>query len=327
MKKFVLWLCSSLLFLLLAASITLGVAIFRFGQPGPNNKEITVVIPPGSGFRAITKELAQQGVIADPLIFQGMVMLNAQAKNFKAGEYAFAPHVTPKRVMDALVKGEVVTHAITIAEGLTTAEAMAIIAAEPLLSGTLPGGVAEGSLLPETYHFHREDSRALIVERMQKAQQKLLAKHWPARQQNLPYDTPEAALTLASIVEKETGVANERGRIAAVFVNRLRMGMPLQSDPTVIYGIELEKGEPLGRPLWRKDLKIDHPYNTYVHGGLPPGPIANPGKAAILAVLNPPSSKELYFVATGNGGHHFAETLREHNANVARYKAVLKENN
>ena len=194
---------------------------------------------------------------------------------------------------------------------------------EERLKGAMPMGVVEGSLMPDTYHFHKGDSRQSVVDRMQQPMKQALAELWQQRQSGLPFKTKEEALVLASIVEKETGVDQERGRVAAIFINRLRKNMLLQSDPTVVYGIELENG-PMERQLLKKDLAIDHPFNTYVHAGLPPAPIANPGRASIQAVLNPPKTDEYYFVATGRGGHYFSKTLAEHNRNVARYRAELR---
>ncbi|MCI5049528.1 MAG: endolytic transglycosylase MltG, partial [Rickettsiales bacterium] len=187
----------------------------------------------------------------------------------------------------------------------------------------IPLGLQEGDLMPDTYFIHRGDTRESVVMRMKKSMQEFMDAQWASRQANLPLKNKQEAMVLASMIEKETGVDGERGRVASVFVNRLRKGMLLQSDPTVVYGIELKDG-PMGRPLWLKDLKVDHPYNTYVHAGLPPKPIANPGKEAIKAALNPPQTNDFYFVATGSGGHFFAKTLAEHNRNVAKYRAVLK---
>ena len=211
---------------------------------------------------------------------------------------------------------------MTIAEGLTSEAVVEILAKEPLLTGVAPTP-AEGTVLPETYQFERGEDRAKVLRRMMEAQDKLLALLWEHRQPGLPYLTPTEAVTMASIVEKETGVAEERPRVAAVFVNRLRTGMRLQSDPTVIYGVS--QGRPLGRGLTASELATETPYNTYLIDGLPPTPIANPGRAALAAVLDPPKTSELYFVADGTGGHAFASTLEAHAKNVARWRQIEKQ--
>jgi UPF0755 protein len=200
---------------------------------------------------------------------------------------------------------------------------MAALEAAEGLTGPLPDPPPQGSLLPETYFFENGETRAAMLARMQKAMTDALAELWPQRAENLPFDTPEQAVVLASIVEKETGVAAERPQVASVFVNRLRRGMPLQSDPTVIFALTGGEAD-LGRPLLRADLQVDHPVNTYVVNGLPPTPIANPGRASLEAVLNPAETDFLYFVADGTGGHAFARTLAEHNRNVARWRAVQR---
>ncbi len=308
---------------LVAAVGALAYAQWWFETEGDLPEETTVLIAPGTGFSSITQTLTEAGVINQPLLFKGMVVLQDKQKAMKAGEYLFPAHVSPKAVMERLAKGESITYSVTIPEGWTVEEIKQLLLRNDRLTGDVPP-MREGYVMPDTYHFHRDESREAMVGRMQAHMQEAIDALWPKRADGLPFDTPHEALVLASIVEKETGLDQERGRVAAVFVNRLRKGMPLQSDPTVIYGIEKASGEPLGRPLWRKDLKIDHPYNTYVHAGLPPRPIANPGRAALEAVLNPPSTNEYYFVATGTGGHHFARTLAEHNRNVAKYKAELR---
>lgn len=295
-----------------------------FTHESPREEMVVVEIPPGTGVRALTEKLATAQVIDQPLLFKGWIVARKQQGKLKAGEYAFPARISPQNVLERLVKGDTITHAMTLPEGLTTAQMLTMVAQDPRLSGEIPTGLPEGALMPDTYHFHRGDDRKVVVARMQVAMQKTLTELWKKRADNLPYATPQEALTMASIVERETGEPEERPRVAAVFVNRLRIGMPLQSDPTVVYGIEQLRG-PMNRSLTRADLLMGHKYNTYVHGGLPPGPIASPGKAAIEAALNPPVSKELYFVATGTGGHYFSETLNEHNRNVAKYRAVLRQ--
>ncbi|TDQ82488.1 UPF0755 protein [Dongia mobilis] len=315
--------------LVLLGALAVGAAAYwfqaTFNGNGPLTEEKTLVIPKGSGVAAIAELLAAEGIIAEPLVFKAGVRLYADSQPLQAGEFSFPAHVSPRGAMQVLIEGKSVLHRITIAEGLTVAEIFAVLEAMPLLEGSLPSLPPEGSLLPETYFFVRGDQRSAMVERMQANMQAKLAELWEQRDPELKtISTPEEAVILASIVEKETGVKAERARVAAVFHNRLRIGMPLQSDPTAIYGITEGKA-PLGRELTTADLRLDNDYNTYVIPGLPPGPIANPGVAALHAVLNPITSKELYFVADGTGGHAFAETLDGHNRNVAKWRKIQKQ--
>jgi UPF0755 protein len=296
-----------------------------FNGNGPLAEEKTVVVPKGSGVAAIAELLAAEGVIEYPLVFKIGVQLFGKEQPLQAGEFLFPPSASPRGAMQVLIDGKSVLHRITIAEGLTSREIFAVLEATPLLEGSLPSLPPEGSLLPETYFFVRGDQRSAIVERMQANMQEKLAELWEKRDPKLAnLANAEEAVILASIVEKETGVKAERARVAAVFHNRLRIGMPLQSDPTAIYGITQGK-EALGRNLTYADLKAVNDYNTYVIQGLPPTPIANPGIEALHAVLNPITSKELYFVADGTGGHAFAETLDQHNKNVAKWRKLQKK--
>jgi UPF0755 protein len=292
-----------------------------YEAPGPLTEQHTVLIAPGTGVKGIARELAQAGVIGQPLVYMAMVLAAQPHATFKAGEYAFPPGISPQEVTAKLTHGDVVLHSVTIPEGLVTEDILAILAQEPLLTGDIPGDIAEGALLPETYCFLRGDSRAKVIARMQANMQAALDKAWQARKPDLPLRTPQDALTLASIVEKETGIPQERGRVAAVFLNRLRLGMKLQADATTLYGIVRASGE-RKQVLAKPDLASDSPYNTYVIPGLPPGPIAHPGKAAIEATLHPPETEELYFVASGHGGHVFATTLDEHHRNVTQYRTA-----
>jgi UPF0755 protein len=310
----------------------LGAALFgaaawwegqNFVAPGPSSARTIVNVPPGTGLARIAAELEKAGVVRSGLLFRIGVMRRGQATALKAGEYGFPAGASMARLLDMLVRGEVIQHPITIAEGLTSAMAMAVVRADPFLSGEMPETPPEGRLLPETYLFQRGTTRAEIVQRMRRAQDSLMAELWPKRQEGLPYNTPEEALTLASIVEKETAIPAERPRIAAVFVNRLRRNMRLESDPTIIYG--LTKGMPLGHPLRQSELATPNPYSTYQIAGLPPTPIANPGRDAIAAVLNPPASEELYFVANGTGGHVFAGSFAEHQRNVAAWRRIERQ--
>ena len=245
-------------------------------------------------------------------------------KAFKPGEYVFPTGITPEAVFEMLASGDIVVHKLTIPEGLTAREIIALVNAETILTGEITERPTEGSLLPETYHFERGDSKQDIIRRMQIAMERTLQELWPTRADGLPFDTIEEAVTLASIVEKEARLASERTHIASVYINRLHKGMKLQADPTTIYAIELEQGKPMERLLWRKDLLRDLPHNTYMREGLPPTPIANPGKASLKATLNPKQTNDLFFVARGDGGHYFAETYQQHQANIVKYKAAQK---
>ena len=290
-------------------------------MPGPLEAPVTVVLPRGSGLAGIAERLAEAGVIDRPRRLVLAARLAGRDRALKAGEYAFGPGLTPDEVLRLLEQGSVVLHPVTVAEGLTVTEVFALLAAHPVLSGELPPPPPEGSLLPETYLVPRDEPRARLVARMQADMGRALEHAWANRAADLPLGGPQEALILASIIEKETAIAAEYPLVAAVFVNRLRKGMPLQTDPTVIYA--LTEGEaPLGRALTRRDLAVDHPYNTYRNPGLPPGPIANPGRGALEAAVRPADVDYLYFVADGSGGHAFARTLAEHNRNVARWRAL-----
>ena len=295
----------------------------RFAAPGPAPAETIVMIAPGTPLPRIAEQLEQAGVVEDAFFFRIGVIRRDAATALKAGEYGFPAHVSMARITEMLVNHEAILHRLTVAEGLTTAMVMEIVRNDPVLVGELGEIPPEGSLLPETYLFERGTTRAQIVDRMRQAQQNLLAELWPQRKEGLPFDTMEEAINLASIVEKETAVASERPRIASVFVNRLRIGMRLESDPTIIYG--LTGGEPLGRGLRVSELERPNPYSTYQIVGLPPTPICNPGRDAIAAVLNPPDGEELYFVADGSGGHAFARTYNEHLRNVATWRRIERE--
>ena len=314
---------------LIAAAVVLVTAIIagglwlflkqQFEAPGPLAQETVVVVPRGSGLRTIAADLAAAGVVSDPTVFAAGVRLFGDARALQAGEYAFTAGISMREAAELIASGRAVVHRLTVPEGMTSAEIVAVLEAAEPLSGGIAAVPPDGSLLPETYHFHRGDSRAGVLDRMRQSMDEALAELWPARKENLPLQSPEEALTLASIIEKETGVDSERALVASVFVNRLRKGMPLQSDPTVVYGITQGKA-PLGRALTRKDLAEPTAYNTYQIAGLPPGPIANPGRAALAAALQPAESDYFYFVAAGDGGHAFAKTLAEHNTNVAKWR-------
>jgi UPF0755 protein len=262
-------------------------------------------------------------VIVDPLVFRLGLRLLADPAPLRAGEFAFAAGISPRAAAALLQSGKTVVHRLTIAEGLMTREIISQLNRTLGLTGPVKGVPREGSLLPETYHYAFADRRQTIVERMKTGMARALSELWQDRAPNLPFKFAPEALVLASVVEKETGKSGERVRIAGVLVNRLRKGMRLQSDPTVIYGLTQGSG-PLGRKLTRADLKLPTAFNTYIIDGLPPFPITNPGRAAIAAVMHPLETEELYFVADGSGGHAFAKTLAQHNQNVAKWRRIQK---
>jgi UPF0755 protein len=272
----------------------------------------------------IAELLADRGVLDRPLYFRFGALLDGQGAQLKAGEFAFAAHISAQAAAAVIASGKTVVRRITLAEGITVVQAVALLRGAEGMEGDVASVPAEGELLPDTYFYSWGDSRERMLARQRRAMSELLKEQWEKRAPNLPFKTPQEALVLASIVEKETGVADERPRIAAVFINRLKRGMRLQADPTTIYGLTLGKA-PLDRPLTRADLEAHNAWNTYAIDGLPATPIAIPGRAAILAVLNPPSSDELYFVSDGNGRHVFASTLAEHNRNVAKLRQVERD--
>lgn len=308
---------------LCAAGIA-AVGAWRFTAPGPLATDTTIILPRGGGTGQIATRLVQAGVLADRWTFLIGARLLGQAGTLRAGEYAIPAHVSPRAMIDLLAEGRTVVRRLTIPEGWTVAEILAHVRAAEGLEGDLAETPGEGTLLPETYHFSYGDRRQDIVNRMKKSMDDALARLWAERDPAVPLKSPQEALTLASIIEKETGVAAERAHVGGVFANRLRRGMKLQSDPTVTYGITLGK-VPLGRQLLRRDLAHESPYNTYVIDGLPPGPIANPGLDSLRAAVRPKATDDLYFVASGDGGHAFARTLDEHLRNVARWRQINRE--
>ncbi|MBV9262127.1 MAG: endolytic transglycosylase MltG [Pseudolabrys sp.] len=293
----------------------------RFEQPGPLDQEKIVNIPRGLGIRDISDLLQREGVIDQPWTFIGGVLVMKAREGLKYGEYQFAKHASVRDLVDTITEGRVVLHGFTVAEGLTSEQIVAKLLENDALSGSLKEVPREGTLLPETYKFTRGTSRQLIVERMQQSAKRVLQEVWERRNTDIPLKTPEQLLIMASIVEKETGRPDERTRVAAVFENRLKNKMRLQSDPTIIYGLTGGKGS-LGRPILKSEIDQHTPYNTYVIDGLPPGPIANPGRASLEAAANPARTKEIYFVADGTGGHVFADTYDQHQKNVARLRAT-----
>jgi len=294
----------------------------RFEAPGPLQADKVVTIPPRSGMMEIADLLKREGVVdAHPLIFIGGVFALKARSDLKAGEYLFPKHASMKDVVETIVEGKVVQHQITVPEGLTSEQIVARLLENDILSGNIKDVPREGSLLPDSYHFNRGFTREQLIQRMRQAQERLVREVWDRRNPDLPLKTPEQLVILASIIEKETGKAEERTRIAAVLTNRLKQKMKLQSDPTIIYGLAFGKGG-LGHPLTKSEIAQPTPYNTYIIDGLPPGSIANPGRASIEAAANPARTKELYFVADGTGGHAFAESYDQHMKNVARLRAI-----
>ena len=317
--------------LVLLAVAAGGAAIWyvlsEFDAQGPSaangGTETIVAIPMGTGLNQAASILEHEGVVNDGIVFRIGVLINRKAAALKAGEYAIPSGASPSQIMNILIEGKSIVYKLTLAEGLTSAMIVDLVRGHPILTGDVVEIPAEGSLLPETYIFDRGMTRADLIKKMQDDHAKVLDELWEKRASNLPFTTKQEAVTLASIVEKETGVPDERPRVAAVFVNRLRKGMKLQSDPTIIYG--LTKGVPLGRGIRQSELDKATPYNTYVITGLPPTPIANPGKASLAAVLNPAQTEDLFFVADGTGGHAFAATMAEHEKNVQKWRDIERQ--
>ena len=308
----------------IAAAAFYGAVGISFGVPGPHTSIITLVVPKGAGLNRVSQILADRGAIRRPRIFTVGARIRGTAERLQAGEFRIPARASMEEVLARLVSGDVVQHRLTVPEGLSVREVLALLAENPVLEGQIAEIPKEGSLRPETYHFVHGETRTRIVQRMQLAQDLLLEELWLARDSATPVKSIEEALILASIVEKETALEGERARIAAVFLNRFKKGMRLQSDPTVIYG--LTGGRNMDRPIRQSDLDGETPYNTYRIRGLPPTPITNPGRASLEAVLHPLQSEDIYFVADGTGGHVFAVTLEEHNRNVQRWRQIERQN-
>lgn len=313
-------------FKLLPLLLVLGIvaAIGGLFLPGPLTEDKTVIVPHGARVRDVAEMLDQEGAVYSPLLFRFAAKVMALG-NLKAGEYKLNADISTVEVVAMIHEGRSVVRLFTVAEGLTSQEIARLLTAMPELAGEAGAVPAEGSMLPESYRYIYGDSRAGMVARMQKAMQETLDELWAKRDPSLPIMTPEQALVMASVIEKETGKAAERPRIAGVFYNRLRYHMRLQSDPTVIYAIQRAKGF-MDHDIEHADLSFPSPYNTYVNDGLPPKPICNPGRAALEAALHPETNDYLYFVADGTGGHVFAKNLAEHNQNVARWNALQGKN-
>lgn len=312
-----------LVLLLIAIGVVGGGFWQRYTAPGPSQKSLTVVVPKGAGLEEVAVRLADAGLIGEPRIFAVGATIDGSYRRFKFGEFEFPAHVSPQGAAEIIASGKTIQRRLTIPEGLTVKQVMTLIRRAEGLEGevTIP---PEGSLLPDTWFYSWGDSRERFVERQRQAMSRTVQELWRQRAPGLPLKSIQEALILASIVEKETAIAAERTRVAAVFINRLKRGMRLQADPTVVYGVN-EGAGPLDRPISRADLENPHPWNTYVIDGLPPTPIANPGRASIEAVLKPAQTEELYFVADGTGAHVFARTLADHNRNVERLRAIERQ--
>lgn len=307
--------------LVVVAAAVLGWGVGVYFAAGPLVKAKTVVVPKGSSVDQVAETLGNAGVIAHPWAFAAEARVTGTADRLKAGEYDFAAAISPRAIIDLLLSGKVVRHKLTVAEGLTSAEIVAQVEAAPALDGTITILPPEGSVLPQTYFYIYGEQRNEVIARMTHAMDAVVAKAWAGRAPNLPLANAQQMVTLASIIERETARADERPRVAGVYIDRLRINMPLQADPTVIYGLTSGGRKPLGRALGHDDLLVDTPYNTYKFKGLPPTPICNPGEAALLAAVHPDLHGELYFVADGDGGHRFAKTLAQQDKNIGELRA------
>jgi UPF0755 protein len=317
----------SMITLLTVASVAIVYYAFHeYRAPGPLEADTTFLVRSGAGINEVGNSLERRNIISQARVFNAVSLFLFGDKGVRQGEYEIKAGASMLDIMELLRSGKSIQYAVTLPEGLTVKQIFRKLSSDPVLEGSLPVDLPpEGSLRPETYKFTRGYKRADIVQQMEVAQSKLLEEVWAKRDKDLPIATKEEMMILASIVEKETGRADERPQVASVFINRLRKGMRLQSDPTIIYGIYGGDGKPADKPITQSDKTKETPYNTYVIKGLPPTPIANPGRAALEAVANPSHTNYLYFVADGSGGHAFAATLEEHNENVKRWRKIEAE--
>ncbi|MEM7565755.1 MAG: endolytic transglycosylase MltG [Pseudomonadota bacterium] len=318
--------------LALGAFLYMGAGLLN--AEGPLDEETVVTIPEGAGANTIAAILRREGALPDEriaglvdpaMLFRTAVRTKDASARLRAGEYRVPAGVSVNGLVDLLTSGQAIQHRVTVPEGLTSYQVVQRLANHEVLEGPIPAVPPEGSIRPETYNFSRGATRQEILDKMMADQRDVVARAWASRAPDLPLNSPEELLVLASIVEKETGVGAERAHVASVFVNRLRRGMRLETDPTVIYGIFGGEGKPSGRPIYRSDLQKETPYNTYQIAGLPPGPIANPGEAALMATANPIETDDYFFVADGTGGHVFSKTYDEHLANVAKWRQIERE--
>ncbi len=321
-RRFVAGVMSAVMTLAILAVIAGLASVWVYQGAGPAARQgqaTTVILRRGGGLAEMASSLNRAGVVRAPQLFIAAAELSGASRRLKAGEYSFRSHASLAEVLHKIRAGDIVHHRITIPEGIPAVQVAAILNASDVLTGEIPTP-PEGSVLPETYEVVRGDARATVLQKMMDARDRVVALLWSQRKPGLPFSTPEQAVTLASIVEKETALASERPRVAAVYINRLRANMKLQADPTVIYGITA--GAPLGRGLRESELLTPTAYNTYTNFGLPAGPIGNPGRASLAAVMDPPETQELYFVADGTGGHVFAKTYDEQARNVAHWRQI-----
>jgi UPF0755 protein len=308
------------------AVVGAGGALFygkiKFDQTGALDESRPLTIERGTDVAAIGDMLQRSGVISSKWIFVGGVWFNGEQSNLKAGEYLIPARASMREIMDLMVSGRGILYSITIPEGLTSKQIVERLRGDDILTGEITELPPEGSLLPETYKFSRGDTRQNVLNRMRRERDRIVTDVWARRASDLPVSSVDELVVLASVVEKETSLADERSRVAAVFINRLKLNMRLQSDPTVIFALFGSDGKPNDFVLSRADLDTPSPFNTYVSDGLPPSPIANPGRASLEAVANPSRTRDLFFVADGSGGHAFAETYEEHLRNVARWREI-----
>jgi UPF0755 protein len=312
--------------IVIVAVIAGGAGLFigrmQFDKPSGLDQARSIAIDRGTSLGTIADILQREGAISSKWLFVAGVWLNRQQNNLKAGEYLIPAHASMRDIMEAMVGGKGILYSISVPEGLTSQQIVDRLNADPILVGDIAEVPPEGTLLPETYKFTRGDTRENILSRMRRDRDRVLTDLWARRAPDLPLTSMDQLIVLASIVEKETGIADERSRVAAVFIIRLRINMRLLSDPTVVYAKFGGKGKPSDYTLSKDDLATNSPYNTYAVGGLPPGPIANPGRASLEAVANPSRTRDLFFVADGSGGHAFAQTYEDHLRNVARWRQV-----
>lgn len=313
-----------ILFVLILGSSLFYINLSHYIDSPINTKTSKIIVPKGYSVKKIANELAQANIIVHPKVFWLVHRLFFSECSLQAGEYEFPAYSSVRNIINIMHKGQILIHKFTMNEGITTREIINKVLSESALIGEITREYQEGDFISSTYYFTYGETKMMLLDKIYKQSQTIIDQLWEERAPNLPLKNKQEAVILASIVEKETGIAQERPRIAGVFINRLRKNMKLQADPTVIYAVTLGQYS-LNRSLTIKDLKFKSPYNTYINLGLPPAPISNPGEAALEAVLNPLATDELYFVATGNGGHNFSSTLNDHNKHVNNYRNIIKE--
>jgi UPF0755 protein len=323
MRSYIKYISLTLLISVLCGALFLYWGYYKFNEVITRNKSQIILLKKGQGLISAAWALKKKNIIDDVQLFRAGVMVSGYDRKLRAGEYLIPKEASMQDVMMILASGKVIQHKVTIIEGWTSWQIADYLNKIENLEGKITKLPAEGSLLPETYIYIHGDSRKSILNRMAKNMDQILSGLWQGRADNLPFKTKEEAIILASIVEKETGVSGERVHVASIFINRLNQSMRLQSDPTIIYGLT-RKGS-LGYGLKRSEMNKKTAYNTYQINGLPPTAIAHPSEAAIRAVLNPMTTKDLYFVADGTGGHVFSKTLDEHLKNVKKWRKIERQ--